>query len=83
MLADGGVGSYAARMDRDWEPKAEETAAHEAYEDALAELEAARLDGDTAAIKRLERNVEDAKKRWRKTSRSLRARGDKGRREPH
>lgn len=69
-------------MDRDWEPKAEETAAHEAYDDALAQLEAARLDGDAAEIKRLERTVADAKKRWRKTSRSLRDRGDKGRREP-
>lgn len=70
-------------MDRDREPKAEETAAHEAYEDVLAQLEAVRLDGDAAEVKRLERAVAEAKRRWRKSTRSLRARGGKGRRKPH
>ncbi len=69
-------------MESDWEPKAEETAAHEAYEEALAELEAAQLDGDATEIRRLERRLEEAKKRWRKLSRSVRDLGEKSRREP-
>jgi flagellar biosynthesis chaperone FliJ len=59
-------------MDGDWEPKAEEAAAHQDYEDALAALDAARIDGDMAEIRRLERELEDAKRRWRHASRELR-----------
>lgn len=61
-------------MDGDWEPKAEAAAAHQDYEDALAALEAARIDGDDAEIRTLERELEDAKRRWRHASKELRER---------
>jgi len=59
-------------MNGDFEPRAVEAAAHEDYEESLAALEAARIEGNDAEIRRLERELEDAKRRWHHAARQVR-----------
>lgn len=62
---------------------AEEAEAHEAYEDALAALEFARTEGDEAEIRRRERELEEAKRRWRNATKQVRNRSGDKRRATH
>lgn len=56
----------------DVEPSGPDAGAHDRYEDALSRLDAARLEGDRRQIARLERELEQAKRDWRRVSRKVR-----------